>query len=70
MKTEIRKSISGLFIIPLLLACFALLPSVQATPDPGVIGGGNSNAADGFGALNATVSGINNSGFALTRCII
>ena len=63
MKTKIRNSISGLLLIPLLLACFALLPSVQATPDPGVIGGGNSNAADGFGALNATVSGINNSGF-------
>jgi trimeric autotransporter adhesin len=52
-----------LHLIPLLLACFALLPSVQATPDPGAVGGGNSNAADGFGALNATVSGINNSGF-------
>jgi len=54
-------------ILPLLMAvvgvCFALLPSVQATPDPGAVGGGNSNAADGFGALNATVSGINNSGF-------
>jgi hypothetical protein len=63
MKTKIRNSISGLLPLPLLLACFALLPSVQATPDPGAVGGGNSNAADGFGALNATVSGINNSGF-------
>jgi len=63
MKTKIRNSISGLLIIPLVLACFALLPSVQATPDPGAVGGGNSNAADGFGALNAAVSGINNSGF-------
>jgi hypothetical protein len=63
MKTEIRNSISSLLLIPLLLACFALLPSVQATPDPGAVGGGNSNAADGFGALNAGVTGINNSGF-------
>ena len=63
MKTKIRNSINGLLFIPLVLACFALLPSVQATPDPGAVGGGNSNAADGFGALNATVSGINNSGF-------
>jgi hypothetical protein len=53
----------GLLLIPLLLGCFALLPSVQATPDPGAVGGGNSNSADGFGALNATVTGINNSGF-------
>jgi len=53
----------GLHLVPLVLACFALLPSVQATPDPGAVGGGNSNAADGFGALNAAVSGINNSGF-------
>jgi hypothetical protein len=70
MKTlHLKKSISrsplrlGLLLIPLVLACFALLPSVRATPDPGAVGGGNSNAADGFGALNATVSGINNSGF-------
>jgi hypothetical protein len=63
MKTKIRNSINGLHLIPLVLACFALLPSVQATPDPGAVGGGNSNAADGFGALNATVSGTNNSGF-------
>ena len=63
MKTKIRNSTSGLLLIPLVLAGFALLPSVQATPDPGAVGGGNSNAADGFGALNAAVTGINNSGF-------
>ena len=63
MKTKIRNSINGLLLIPLVLACFALLPRAQGTPDPGAVGGGNSNAADGFGALNATVSGINNSGF-------
>jgi hypothetical protein len=70
MKTpHLKKSINrsplrlGLLLIPLVLACFAILPSVRATPDPGAVGGGNSNAADGFGALNATVTGINNSGF-------
>lgn len=32
MKTKIRNSISGLLLIPLVLACFAVLPSVQAAP--------------------------------------
>jgi hypothetical protein len=40
----------GLFLIPLVLACFALLPSVQATPDPSPRPG-TGNVADGNGAL-------------------
>jgi hypothetical protein len=50
MKTKIRNSISGLLLIPLVLACFALLPSVQATPDPPARPG-TGNVADGNGAL-------------------
>jgi hypothetical protein len=50
MKTKIRNSISGLFLIPLVLAGFALLPSVQATPDPSPRAG-TGNVADGNGAL-------------------
>src|SRR4030095_15213034 len=52
MKTKIRNSISGLFLIPLVLACFALLPSVQATPDPAPRPG-TGNVADGNGALGS-----------------
>ena len=55
MKTKIRNSISGLILIPLVLACFALLPSVQATPDPAPRPGAG-NVADGNGAL-ASVTG-------------
>jgi hypothetical protein len=50
MKTKIRNSISGLLVIPLALACFALLPRVQATPDPSPRAG-TGNVADGNGAL-------------------
>ena len=72
MKTKIRNSISGLFLIPLMLACFALLPSVQATPDPAPRPG-VGNVADGNGAL-ASVTGAasfdsafgNNAMFSLT----
>jgi hypothetical protein len=42
MKTKIRNSISGLFFIPLLLCGFALLPSVQAAPDPAPPPGANT----------------------------
>jgi uncharacterized coiled-coil protein SlyX len=55
MKTKIRNSIRGLLVIPLVLACFALLPSVQATPDPSPRAG-TGNVADGNGAL-ANVTG-------------
>jgi len=59
MKTEIRNSISGL----LILACFALLPSVQATPDPAPRPG-TGNVADGNGALaNVTGAASFNSAF-------
>jgi hypothetical protein len=56
MKTKIRNSISALLLIPLVLACFALLPSVRATPDPGAVGG-VSNTADGNGALDSVGGG-------------
>jgi hypothetical protein len=56
MKTKIRNSISGVFLIPLVVACVALLPSVQATPDPGAVGGVN-NTADGNNALNSVGAG-------------
>jgi hypothetical protein len=61
MKTEIRKSISGLILIPLVLACFALLPSVQATPDPANPGG--ANTADGANALQNRTTGEFNTAF-------
>jgi hypothetical protein len=64
---HLRNSISrspllrGLLLIPLLLACFALLPSVQAAPDPAAIPGGNTR--DGAGSLASRTTGINNSAF-------
>jgi hypothetical protein len=61
MKTEIRNSISGLLLIPLVLACFALLPSVQATPDPADPGG--ANTADGDNALQNRTTGEFNTAF-------
>jgi hypothetical protein len=51
----------GLLLIPLLLACFALLPRVQAAPDPAAIPGGNTR--DGAGSLASRTTGINNSAF-------
>jgi uncharacterized coiled-coil protein SlyX len=75
MKTKIRNSICGLFLIPLLLACFALLPRVEAAPDPAAPPGantrdgagamahvntGNFNTAFGTNALNTLTSGNNN----------
>jgi hypothetical protein len=72
MKTKIRNSISGLFLIPLVLACFALLPSVQATPDPAPRPGAG-NVADGNGALASVTAAAsfdsavgNNAMFSLT----
>jgi hypothetical protein len=45
----------------LVLACFALLPRVQAAPDPAAIPGGNTR--DGAGSLASRTTGINNSAF-------
>jgi hypothetical protein len=61
MKTEIRNSISGLFLIPLVLACFAGLPSVQSAPDPAPPP--PSNTRDGQGSMAHITTGINNSAF-------
>jgi hypothetical protein len=61
MKTKIRNSICGLLVTPLLLACFALLPRVQAAPDPAAIPGGNTR--DGAGSLASRTTGQFNSAF-------
>jgi uncharacterized coiled-coil protein SlyX len=62
MKTKVRNSISGLLVIPPVLACFALLPSVQATPDPASVFA--NNTADGAGALaNPALTGAGNTAF-------
>jgi uncharacterized coiled-coil protein SlyX len=61
MKTKIRNSISGVFLIPLVVACVALLPSVQATPDPANPGG--ANTADGANALQNRTTGEFNTAF-------
>jgi hypothetical protein len=61
MKTKMRNSISGLLVIPLLLVCFALLPRVQASPDPPALGGGN--VRDGSGTLAHRTTGTFNSAF-------
>jgi hypothetical protein len=61
MKTEIRNSITRLILIPLVLTCFALLPSVQATPDPANPGG--ANTADGANALQNRTTGEFNTAF-------
>jgi hypothetical protein len=50
-----------LLLIPLVLVCFGLLPSVQATDLGSVVGG--SNTADGSGVLLNLTTGTNNSGF-------
>jgi trimeric autotransporter adhesin len=53
----------GLLLIPLLLACFALLPKAQAeevTPQLALPG---FNTADGFNALDSLTTGIFNSAF-------
>jgi hypothetical protein len=61
MKTKIRNSISGVFLIPLVVACFALLPSVQAAPDPAPPPGNNTR--DGAGSMAHVTSGLGNSAF-------
>ena len=67
MKTKIRNSISGLVLIPLVLAGFALLPRAQAetqaqavTPQLALPG---FNTADGFNALDSLTTGTFNSAF-------
>jgi hypothetical protein len=61
MKTKIRNSISGLVLIALVLTCFALLPSVQAAPDPAPPPAGNTR--DGQGALAHITTGQFNTAF-------
>jgi hypothetical protein len=61
MKTKIRNSISGLLLIPLLLACFALLPRLQAAPDPAPPPGNNTR--DGAGAMANVTTGLGNTAF-------
>src|SRR5262245_45353233 len=68
MKTKIRNFISSLFLIPLVLACFALLPRAQAatpellkaSPAEAVAG---FNTRDGLNALISLTTGQFNSGF-------
>jgi hypothetical protein len=61
MKKRIRNSISGLLLIPLLLVCFALLPSVQAAPDPAPPPGNNTR--DGAGSMAHVTTGLGNTAF-------
>jgi hypothetical protein len=61
MKTKIRNSISGLLLIPLVVACFALLPKVQAAPDPAPPPGANTR--DGAGAMAHVTTGQFNTAF-------
>ncbi len=78
MKTKINQnSIRGLLCIPLLLGCIAILPGVQAAPDPAPPPGANTrdgqgamahittgqfNTAFGTNALNSLTTGNNNAG--------
>ena len=55
------KTITLPILIPLLLACFALFPSVQAAPDPPPIGGNNTR--DGLNSLAHRTTGQFNSAF-------
>jgi hypothetical protein len=57
----------GFLLIPLILACFAFSPKMQAapapeTPDPGAVGG-VLNTADGLNALRFQSAGLGNSAF-------
>jgi hypothetical protein len=61
MKTGIRNSITALLLIPLVPTCFALLPSVQAAPDPASPPGNNTR--DGAGAMAHITTGQGNSAF-------
>src|SRR5436309_5057370 len=60
MKAKIVNSIRGSLLIPLLLVCFALSPTVQAVvpaPDGGYPG---FNTAEGTNALFSLTSGVGN----------
>jgi hypothetical protein len=61
MKTKIRNSITGLLLIPQVLACLVLLPSVQAAPDPPPPPGANTR--DGAGAMAHITTGQFNTAF-------
>jgi hypothetical protein len=56
-----RNSIHSLLLTPLLLACFAFLPSVQAAPDPAPPPGNNTR--DGAGAMAHVTTGLGNTAF-------
>ena len=57
---QLRTTIPPL-LLPLLLACFGLLPRAQATDLDSVLP--NGNTADGSGVLVSLTSGVWNSGF-------
>src|SRR6266496_4159840 len=65
---HLRKSINrsplrrGLLLIPLVLACFALVPAARAALPPPTPDGGypNGNTAEGSGALFSLTTGTNN----------
>jgi trimeric autotransporter adhesin len=60
MKTTIRNSIRSLLLVPLVIACFGLLPAARAVvpaPDGGYPG---NNTAEGSNALFSLTIGINN----------
>ncbi len=61
MKTTIKHSIRSLLLIPLVIACFGLLPATRAQLVPAPDGGypGN-NTAEGTNALFNLTTGINN----------
>src|SRR2546421_4310757 len=55
------KQTTPLFLVALLLACFALPREAEATDLGGVLPGGNT--ADGAGILTLLTTGFGNSGF-------
>jgi trimeric autotransporter adhesin len=61
MKPLIKLKTTTLLVIPLLLACFALLSSVQAAPDPAPPPGANTR--DGAGSMAHITTGQFNSAF-------
>src|SRR5213075_2879973 len=67
METIIKNSVRGLLLIPLLLACFALLPRAQALLPPPAPDGGypNFNTAEGDSALLNLTTGTRNTAIGL-----